>query len=260
MRNKVKVLFLISLITIIFTGCGMFDSAIPELDEDQEALVVEFATESLLKYDTGNAERISNKVENELIKADEQRALEEQIAAEAARLAEEEAKKEAAKADAENNSSQDTDIIDNTQTVANYTSDELETALGLDSGLDFVFEGTDIKKSYPENLDTYFVMNASQGCELLIIKYKLRNVGQEAISVDMPSRGAKFKIRLNGNSRNALTTMLVNDVAFYHKELQPGEEDDLVIVGEYKDEDISSIDSLSLVVRLPEGDKTLSIQ
>ena len=68
----------------------------------------------------------------------------------------------------------------------------------------------------------------------------------------------RVKIIMNGEEKNALTTMLLNDLATYQGTLGPNEETELVVVGEYPVEDLQSIDSLSVKLKNESGEVVLN--
>ena len=70
MNKKIILMFSLILGTVMFCGCAMFESKIPELNEDEKAVVVEYATESLLRYETKKGDRVKH-VNEELFKKPE---------------------------------------------------------------------------------------------------------------------------------------------------------------------------------------------
>lgn len=246
--NK-KSLFLISLLimSLALSGCGALSNKIPELSPENEDLIVEYATETLLKYDSKHGDKIGRK---SLVAEELSPEIETEDVAEI---------EEPVNEDEDNSIIEDitseVNIIDNTQDeVSSYS--EIESIMGLDSIVDFTYTGYDIKNSYPDTLDAYFVMNATDNNKLLIIKFDLQNIIGDEVSVDIGSnRVNKYKIILNGESKTALTTLLDNDIRYFRKTLQPGEKEEVVLVGEYAEEELSAVDSLEVQLSDNDGNK-----
>ena len=112
---------------------------------------------------------------------------------------------------------------------------------------------------YPKNgNEIYFVMNATPGNNLLVVKFTLRNLLNEEQDIQIQPGTVRVKIIMNGEEKNALTTMLLNDLATYQGTLGPNEETELVVVGEYPVEDLQTIDSLSVKLKNESGEVVLN--
>jgi len=252
MRSKLISSLILICMLFSLASCGLVENKIPELTEDEEALVVEYASSTLLKYDANNGDKIGKKPEDFIIPVEPEPTPEiEWVEPEIVPTPEPE--------DGSVDTS-DIDVIDNTSSVTSYDSQDLEKAFELDDQIDFIYEGYSIVESYPDSLDSYFVMNASKGTHLVILKFTITNITNNTLDVDMGDIGGKFRISLNGISKNALTTMLLNDLAFYRDTIDSGASDEVVIVGEYADEDLNSVDSLQLILKSEDGNKTINLE
>lgn len=245
MNKRILSLITISLMMSMLAGCGMFDSKIPNMTEEQTKLVVEYASDTLLKYDTDHSPRLGAMPE-ELIKVEE--VIEESAPEYNEEMTVEEPQ----------NDIMDVEVIDNSQEAVEAAMD-LDVALGMSDEFDFVYDGYEVTDSYPESLDEYFVMNASKGCKLIIIKFKINNLTGQLASINMPEKNARFKVSLNGKSKNALTTMLLNDMAYYKDNIEANLSADVVVVAEFTDEEASQIDELKLILKLDDGNVTINL-
>ncbi len=232
-NRKTFGLLLAAAASLGMTACG---AAIPDMTEEQNAVLVEYAAGLLLKYDSNHHGR--------LVDAED---LEEEINAEPeAPQPEEEAQPEE---EPENTAT----VVDNTQenqeeeTV--YRS--IEEFYGLD-GVAVEFSGYEIKNMYPDdNTDElFFAMSASAGCKLVVLHFDVSNVGGQDKDLDMLSLDTKFKISINGETpKYALTTMLTNDLASYKGTITAGGLESLVLVTEVPEETAHSIQTMSLIMR-----------
>ena len=126
---------------------------------------------------------------------------------------------------------------------------DAEQVLGLQD-VSLTYSGYEVDEFYPKNgNEIYFVMNATPGNNLLVVKFTLRNLLNEEQDIQIQPGTVRVKIIMNGEEENALTTMLLNDLATYQGTLGPNEETELVVVGEYPVEDLQSIDSLSVKLK-----------
>lgn len=126
---------------------------------------------------------------------------------------------------------------------------DAEQILGLQD-VSLTYSGYEVDEFYPKNgNEIYFVMNATPGNNLLVVKFTLRNLLNEEQDIQIQPGTVRVKIIMNGEEENALTTMLLNDLATYQGTLGPNEETELVVVGEYPVEDLQSIDSLSVKLK-----------
>ena len=237
------------LLAITFmTGCG---NAIPELNDQQQELVVEYAAGMALKYDVN---RESKLVELTL----EQ---EETDPAPADETPEQEAVPDTEKAgEADTNEDQQQEALPDVAVIDNTQSTSIEAFLNLDS-VTFTYTGCETYDFYPDQNqeEFYFVMNATQGNKLLVLKFMAENIsGTEAV-LDMNQSETRYKLMVNGERKNALTTMLLNDLAYYQGTIAPGESVELVLVCEVSSEQAEMTPTLELTMKNVENTATISL-
>jgi len=237
------------LLAITFmTGCG---NAIPELNDQQQELVVEYAAGMALKYDVN---RESKLVELTL----EQ---EETDPAPADETPEQEAVPDTEKAgEADTNEDQQQEALPDVAVIDNTQSTSIEAFLNLDS-VTFTYTGCETYDFYPDQNqeEFYFVMNATQGNKLLVLKFMAENIsGTEAV-LDMNQSETRYTLMVNGERKNALTTMLLNDLAYYQGTIAPGESVELVLVCEVSSEQAEMTPTLELTMKNVENTATISL-
>lgn len=240
-------------ICLSLTGCSQFDSKIPNLNDEEEALVVEYASETLLKYDKHAGDKIGRQPEDFIINKSVIEGTVGELEPTPAPTPE---------------PSLDIEIPDDgnetAEGITDNTSEEntvssIEDVISLPSGVSIKYSGFEVTDHYPDEAGDYFVLTASEGKRLLLLKFEIVNNSSENTVVNFADAGIKFKIMLNdGKARNALTTMLLNDFAFYNEELMPQETKEVVIVGEYPGDEISSVTSIGL--RLKKDNQNFDIK
>ena len=228
---------------IWLTGCG---NAIPEMTMEQQELVVEFAASELLKYDVNYQSKLT-------APEPEQQPEEEQGEQPKEPLIEEETLPEEIIADT------DVTIVDNTGTVE---AQNISIADFLDlTGVEISYAGYETVDTYPEGeaKEAYFFMSATEGNKLLVLRFCALNVSGEELSIDLSKSQTRYKIILNGTEKNALTTMLLNDMAYYQGTLAANESIELVLLCEIQDDQTEFIDTLQLKMKSVDDSATISL-
>ena len=246
MKNKKMRPFIILLagtLLVSLSGCG---NTIPALSEEQEALVVEYASTAVLKHDANYQGKL---VDLSTLKNEEETPEEETMQATAE---ETDIPKEP-----EQMQEPQQDVLSAEHAEAEIQADA-EQILGLQD-VSLTYSGYEVDEFYPKNgNEIYFVMNATPGNNLLVVKFTLRNLLNEEQNIQIQPGTVRVKIIMNGEEKNALTTMLLNDLATYQGTLGPNEETELVVVGEYPVEDLQVIDSLSVKLKNESGEVILN--
>ncbi|MDD2971863.1 MAG: DUF5067 domain-containing protein [Lachnospiraceae bacterium] len=246
---KKRFLVAIMIIGSLFamTGCQM--ESIPDMSDEETTLVAQYAANKILaynkKYDTGIA------TEAEIQKDDEKRARQKQR--------EEEAKAE--EANTESDSTKDADGTGSTDTTV--TNASLGEFLGLqDVSIDY--QSYEICDSYPhdEADDTFFAMDATEGNQLLVLHFNLQNNSSEDQDIDILYQYPLFRVSVNGgDNKNALTTLLLDDLSTFKDTVTAGESREVVLVVELPADEVqSAIDTLLLHVKLNDQNADISLQ
>lgn len=233
--------------SFFMTACG---STVPEMTEEQNAQVVEYAAGLLLKYDENYHSRLVEETE-EPVKETEAETLEqepEQEADTAASVQEEPAK--------------ETQVIDRTQEAQGSAARSIEEFYGID-GVTIAYTGYEVKDAYPdasESDELILAMGATSGCKLLVLNFDVNNISGGDVNLDMLSFNTRFKISINGETpKYVLTTMLMDDLSSYVGTIAAGTSQRLVLVCEIPTEKANSIQTLSLNMKNVSEDGTISL-
>lgn len=224
------------------SGCS---NEIPELNENDQEAVVEYAADIVKKYDKRHVGRLKEVTQEET-------AAEKETAAES----------EQAAPSPEASSLQpdpDVEIIDPFGGSGVPAEVSLENFLQMD-GVTFTYTGYETLQSYPPAGDgVYFSMNATPGTTLLVLKFTANNQAGEDRELDMLGTGVRFRVTVNEETKNALSTMLLNDLATYKGTLEAGGSTELVVVREIPEEQAASIDGLSVIAKSEDTTATISL-
>lgn len=241
-NTKIKLSTAMAALLLMMTGCG---NEMPHATEEQMGAIGEYAAVMLLKYDANSRSRL---VDDAAIEAyDKKKALMEAL----------EQPPEQKNENGENSS--EGGDANNGNTIA--ANDNLEDFFALPEGMRLVYSGYEVADSYPhdEEDEIYFTIDATSGKKLLVLKFILDNPTGQAQSVDFLSYNASCRVTVNEKeSRNALTTMLVNDMSAYTGEVDAQQNRELVLLTEM-DEDILKEVS-SVVLKLKNESHTCTIR
>ena len=235
---------LIAASVLPMAACG---SSMPELTEEQNRLIVEYAAGLLLKYDENNHGRIVDIEESEPVHEPEVQ-VEEPVADETEDPEEAEVSE----------TSQTPDEVQMGEAIAERSIEEF---YGIE-GVSIAYTGFEVKDTYPDVAEDnlFFAMNASAGSKLLVFNFMVTNVGGQDLNLDMSAYNTKFKISINGESpKYILTTMLMNDLASFTGTIPAGASENLVLVSEIPEEASGSVQSVALLMKNELEDAQLTL-
>lgn len=230
----------------LLTGCG---NSFPSMTEEEEAMVGEYAAMLLLKYDANNRSRLVSYEEVE--EREQELLLKQQEPEEPVQEPE----------DGGMGPVDETPVIEIGQETDNNGTGSMEAFWGLPEGMTIVYQGNEICGSYPQTgeEDAYFSLDAAAGKDLLVLKFRIENMSGEEQYVDLLSQEAIVRVTVNGNySRNALTTMLMDDLLTYMGSIPTGGSSDVVLLTEVDSDVAEAVSSIEL--SLKNASKTYTIQ
>lgn len=248
MRRRIALLFTILLMFIItLSACGSY----PDLTDEENAMVEEYAAALLLKYDSENHSRLVD-TEDYLNQYNAAVALREESIkqyeeAQATQDAfEEEQRNEPNFTQTESSEP----IIENDGTggaaIVGEPKITMEEFLDL-QGFTIAYAGNLVCKNYPE--DSAVPISASSGRDLLVVMFAVSsNAGGE---LDLFHKNASYKVSVNGGSyiTNNMT-ILDNDLSQYLGNIPAGAATNLALIFEVKEG--TKVTSLNLSVSTPE--------
>lgn len=279
--KKGKILSLLAIsgaASMLLTGC--LDS-MPELTENEETIISQYAAGLLLKYSPNYDYRLVSS--RELLDALTQEQLDkEQLTQEQTGETESEEQNEQADASSEVSSetgeeaSEDsmseplsndgTEISDITDTDNTDGMEKLRPAdtdiaemLGMD-GVSIKYENFELCDKYPKDAGG-FSLAASKDKKLLVIHMKLENASQESKGCDFIQYEITGRLQINDGQRSKiLNTMLGNDITSYMERVEGGENADIVAISEIGAIDDDDIASLSMTLESNGGECSLKLR
>lgn len=242
--RKVCTLMCGIIMAALVTGCG---ATMPDLTQEETELISEYAVGVLLKYDKHHGSRLIDMSEYETAAEDIQEDTPEEVP-------EEEPIQE--------NPADNTEVIDVSQdeelTVPPST---IEEYYGI-QGVAFQYIGYDLTHSYPsdeDDEDIFFAMDATDGMQLLVLRFAANNLSSEDKSLNMMEYGVKFRVSVNGEiGQNALSTMLLDDMQTYNGVIPVGSGVELVSIVEVPKS--ISIETIDFILRSDGENAVMTLQ
>jgi len=236
--------------TLLFAGCADY----PDLTEEENEMVSEYAVSLLLKYDKDNHSRLVDTSEflNKYNTALQERES-ARLAYEAAKQLEEETRrKEAQEQEAANGGYTSQPVSPSGDGTGGATViDSSESVMSVEQFLDaedfsIDYAGIALLDSYPEgSTDYFFSMDATTGNKLLVMSFNVTNNGP-AQQLNIYAQGVTFKVNINGQGyKSVYKTMLADDMSEYLDNFNAGETKKLVLI--YEVPAGTNIESLSLM-------------
>lgn len=243
-----KLIGMVVIATGLLTGCV---DHMPEMTEEQSALIAEYAADMLLKYSPNYNYKIAD--EEVLAEVVEEKVTEEET---------EEASTE-----------QTVEVVEVSTQIA--ATEETTSALDIIdiAEVDFaeVFEMEDVEIRYEDmeicsvypqgEVGTGFSVNATEGKSLVVMHMLIENISEAVITCDLFEKDMDISINMNGgNYKKASNTLLVNDFTTYIEEIPAGESREAVIVAEVNKITEEEIGSCILRITTKEASVTTKLK
>jgi hypothetical protein len=232
-------------VALLMTGCGL--DAMPELTDEESAIITEYAAGLLLKYSPNYDYKIVDDVET--LASEEQTEEESEVveSSEPESTTEAETLAEAGEVNETIQEAESEKVDTDTSTVS--LESDLSTALGLnDENVSIIYSSYEICDSYPET-STGFSVSASQGGKLLVVHFDLKNEADEDRQVNLMDYNVSAVATINGErSAKALNTLLPNDMISYYNNMKSAEVDDVVALFQVNGDLAENLEKISLKI------------
>lgn len=222
--KKGKLIGIAVIATGLLTGCV---DHMPEMTEEQSALIAEYAADLLLKYSPNYDYKIAD--EEILVEEVEEEVTTEEPTEEATEEATTE-NVEALEVSVKSTVSQETEAALDVVDVAEVDFAEI---FGMED-IEIRYDSMEVCSTYPQGESgTGFSVNASNGKTLIVMHMSIENTSEAVITCDLFEKDLDISININGgNYKKVSNTMLINDFKTYMEEIPVGESREAVIVAE----------------------------
>lgn len=244
------------LTSLLLGGCG---SDVPDLTEEQTALITEYATNLIVKHsELSDRELLSDtQLEAGIIEEAEDR--ERQLKAD--EIAEAYLNKEVEMIEgAEETEDSSDDSFAESDSVVTPSLTMAEFFAEDNFSIDYT--SYELCDSYPEadSEDFFMAMDATAGHQLCIVKFRVQNTTSSDQEFDMLAKKGRFTLQ-NGDGKTiqAQATMLLDDLSSYRGTIAANEDEEMVLVFEVE-ESISQMDSMKLIMKDESGENVISLE
>lgn len=237
---------------LFLTGCGNSFDAMPNLTEEESRLIAEYAASILIKHDK-NAGKLAS--DSEIAAADEREAT-LRANTEALQALLEDETEETSEEGQENSTSEGSAP---SEPVA-AAFEGIAQFCGLD-GFRIEYVGHSICDSYPpaDSEELVFAMDATAGNRLLVLQFVAENTTAEDLELNTLDRNIRFRISVNdGEMSNALSTLLLDDLASYKEVVPAGTSVTLVLTREVTEAEAGGVSTISLSLK-NESDSAITL-
>lgn len=238
MRKRLSLFIVATNLMLMLTGCG--ENAIPNLTDEEMDAIGEYTAIMLMKYDANHRSRLVDLSEYEENQEELETSQEKEEFQEP-----------------ESGSSEDVPVIE-APAVQEFSS--IESFMELPQGVSVTYESKQVCNSYPEDdASEFFYLEAAEGKQLIALKFLVSNQSGSQQSIDFLNAGYVYRLQLNGTyARNALTTMLLDDMSSYIGTMESGDSEELVLLFEVEQEYANADQEMSLILK--NDSKTYTIQ
>lgn len=250
--KKGKLIGVIVITAGLLTGC--IDN-MPDMTEEQSALIAEYAADIMLKYSSNYNYRI----------ADEEDLIEEEVTQEV--ITEEvEETEEATQEPVSEENSHENEETEETK-AESETNSSIQSAKEVDYAEIFAvgdvkirYDSMEICSEYPVGeKGSGFSVNAGSGNSLIVLHMTIENTSNADITCDLFEKDFDISISVNkGNYKKVSSTLLVNDFTTYIEEIPAGETKDVVIVAEVQE--ITEEKITSCILRISSAETSITTE
>lgn len=242
-------LSILAVFMLFLSGCT---DSIPEMTEEQQKQVTEYAAQLLLKYDA--------RYESSVLTEEEMKEIEEELIWRAeleAQIREQEQQAMQEQENAENGNSSDNAGTD----VATPANADIDEFLGLD-GIQIEYVDYIVCDCYPMEAGAWqgVTRASSDSASLVVFRFTVQNTSGVDYLLDTTSLDAKFVFKINGSIiKSSLLTCLENDLIRYQGLVPAGETVEVVLVIELSANDANNLQSIRLIMKMNDnrGEKDL---
>lgn len=246
MSKRFFSLILLSFLLAILTGCG----SVIDLTEDETRLIAEYAAELLLKYDVNYNDRLDEgdkaAAEMELEESDTEMASSEEISSQeivTTETSEEKGQNVDSRIGAEETSGE--------QDISVGTESDIAKIAGLE-GASITYKDYLITDQYPATDEDgeFIYLEASEGYQLLVIRFGVTNLTEQSQEISLIDRELDYRIVCNGDkAANPMLTILMNDLGTLETTVNPGEEQETVLIFQIADDMKDKLQTMELKVQ-----------
>lgn len=253
MKKYSCILISIMIISAMLCGCGV---KVPELSETEEAVVVEYATNILVKYSSVADRTLLNNAELEVEIEKEEEEKERLLKTK---------EMEKAYLQSMNTDKVKDDIVNtdkNEQNEAVNVTQKTVSEFVAEDSISINYASYSLCASYPENSveDLFMTMDATDGHQLCVVKFWVENLSATEKELNMLNKQGRYSLCIDGGKVvQAQSTLLMDDLSSYVGTIPANGKEQMVLIFEVSEE-LSQIGTLDLIMKDSTGENVLTLQ
>lgn len=246
---------------MFLVGC----EKVVELTDEETRLIAEYAAELLLKYDINYVDRIDEG--NQKAEEMSSEALDKIINGETttSTTTEDNVKQESTTeknedADRHDSESESLDVkAEDEHTVG--TEQDIAAIAGIE-GAKITFREYFVVDKYPETEEQgeFIHLEASQGYQLLVVRFDVENLTTDILPVSLIDKGLDYRIVCNGRKvAKPMLTILMDDLGTLETNVEPNVPQQAVLVFQISEEMHNNLETMELYVTYNEIENMIKI-
>lgn len=241
MMKKLLSLLILSTCVFFLAGCNN----VKDLTDEETKLIAEYAADLLLKYDLNYVDRIDEGDKAVQTMTTDETTTEQKDSPEAT-------------------TEEPEDKNVNDSTIAKEQPVGSESDIAKIAGVKDVsikLKDYQIVEQYPATDEEEFIhIEASAGYQLLVIRFKVQNTAEDVVNISLMDKQLDYHIVCNGaNAAKPMLTILMNDLGTLETAVQPGEEQEAVLIFQISDDMKEQLESVELYIHYNDMDNVIEI-
>ena len=237
--------------TLFLAGCN----SVKDLTDEETRLIAEYAGDLLLKHDLNYTDRVDegNKAAEAMAEAST-----EELSTEVATEEQEATEENTTELGKDVSGRIEQDTSEDSEAAVGTLQDIAEIA-GVD-GVSITYSNYIITSQYPEGDSDFIDLEASDGYELLVVRFNVTNVSEDIVNVSLMDRGLDYRIVCNDSkAANPMLTILMNDLGTLDISVNPGETQEAVLIFQISEDMKNQLESIKLYVNYNDLDNVIDI-
>lgn len=238
MPKKIIGLTLIILCGTLLSGCN----AVVDLTDEETTLIAEYAADLLLKYDVNYTDRIDEGEKAILEVADEELDTEKLTPDTQAVL-------------------ESTPITEYEDTEDEVVEQDIAKIAGI-TGVSITYKDYLLTSKYPaedEESESVY-LEASDGYQLLVLRFRVKNTTQEPVDISMLDREVNYSIVCNESKMaKPMLTILLEDLETLETTVSPEQKQEAVLIFQIADDMEENLASIELKVTYDGTDNVIEV-
>lgn len=247
---------------ILFLGCSSIligCTKVQDLSDEETELIAQYAADMLLKYDLNYENRMEKGNQEASEQIEEESTEKVTTESTTKKSTTEESKTEVTTEEKKTDKENDEEEKETEKPIGNEK--DIAKFVGIDN-VSILYDSYAIMKEYPTRDKEGAVINitASEGYELLILKFKVANLTDEPVQVSMLDKKIKYDIICNQDkAAKPMLTILLDDLETLDIAVNPDREEEAVLIFQISNDIKNKLQSINLKIQYEDKENMINI-